>query len=368
MYEVIKAKARSIKIYQIPSKKQLDSAYMYISELKPVKKQAGSCRISEPLRRDAPASWRKPKENAIAVDDTPGPGSYNTPVIAHNKAPNFSLQQHPAKLLNKDNKFIILTQDDQTPEVGTYFKDGFFGWKPGVYPSYAFSSGNKNRNGIGIEKIADTPGPGNYYLPDRPRHSSILKGAKHIRPRLSGKKHVVKVPLVKEAEPEEICPKALVQNRQRKPIKPKLNRSAMEAYNPSLTLLEDTKSNIELDNKVRKEVKSMIENVLLIANNVSFNSHRDRFDRTTPRDTTPGPGHYNATTNKIERKVKAAVVPRREDRGKWVVNENQEERVGPGAYHKTSQWIEPSYNVTLPNNIIQKRQLHIIEKRTNILD
>jgi len=124
---------------------------------------------------------------------------------------------------------------------------------------------------------------------------------------------------------------------------------------------------IEFENKIqeRERNKDIIRNALLIANKIAFNSHKNRFESKSivKRDLTPGPGHYD-TINKIVRKNKGAqqIIPyQSEGRAQWVMNDK--EKLGPGLYYEDNEWIRPSYNVTMPNNVIYKRKEKIIQSR-----
>jgi len=333
--EAIKARARTIKIHQPPVMSDTNKLFKYIDEFKPIKKPI----YKKPLKKHSLLHHRKPIDNTNSTKSIlatiPGPGSYDILITDKSKTYTFSAQEYKSKILNKDNKFIIITQDDTIPEVGSYFKGNFFRWKTDSYPSYAFSKGDKSRNGIDIEKVADTPGPGNYNISDKISHKNTFK---FVKP-----KHTIVHDTVKES----ICNKLEV--REKKPIKPKFHTN--DHYYEKPNLLENTKieDNIEFEEKIRKakEAKEKIKNMRNIANNISFNSHRTKIIIT--RNITPGPGCYETS---ITKKVKAPLI----NKGKYITHKDNT----PGFYHKTAQWIKPSYNITIPNNIVHKIQQKLL--------
>ena len=113
-----------------------------------------------------------------------------------------------------------------------------------------------------------------------------------------------------------------------------------------------------------RKSKEIMQNALNIANMIAFNSHKTKeYKRCfiTPNKT-PGPGTYDEI-KESPRRVNHPLVLKDEDRSKWMKENNSKEKLGPGNYYKDSVWITPSYNVTMPNNIIYKRREKIIKEK-----
>ena len=158
-----------------------------------------------------------------------------------------------------------------------------------------------------------------------------------------------------------------------KPCKPKFDRSVMLADNTTKTIelfknIGSEEDNTEFENELqqRKKNKEIIKNALNIANKIAFNSHKNRFEDKTIiyHDATPGPGYYNTPNSKPTRnKAAMQVASQPEDRARWTAMDGETTKLGPGFYYENSTWIRPSYNITMPNNVIYKRKEQIIQSR-----
>lgn len=149
-----------------------------------------------------------------------------------------------------------------------------------------------------------------------------------------------------------------------KPCKPKFGRPVLP--NSSTVREVDMYKDYAIEEKPEGENevqqlqknKEIVRNALLIANKIAFNSHKNRFENKSivKRDFTPGPGYYNATKTIIKRNlgIKQTVPYQPEDRGQWAMAGS--DKLGPGLYYEDSEWIRPSYNVTMPNNVLYKKK------------
>ncbi len=113
-----------------------------------------------------------------------------------------------------------------------------------------------------------------------------------------------------------------------------------------------------------QKCKEIIQNALNLVNGIAFDSHARRFDpapREVP-DCTPGPGDYEVAAGiRLEKRVAPVAVLR-------VPEQPQNDKnVGPGSYFQDpSTLMRHSHNITIPNNVIQKRKEKLVREKLRI--
>ena len=106
-----------------------------------------------------------------------------------------------------------------------------------------------------------------------------------------------------------------------------------------------------------REVKEFCQCVYNTFKGIAFNSRSNRF-KYRNHDYTPGPGQYNEGDKLKNAGVKLPSASRETN---WATAQNKQ--VGPGTYFKEDSFIKPTYNVTLPHNILDKRREDLVQSK-----
>ena len=222
------------------------------------------------------------------------------------------------------------------------------------------------------ESIERTPGPGDYNVSAKEQPHSFQKsqpfGSKCPRFKEIHSQQIIST---EENESIEIRKKVnirnIMQRYKRCYYKSKVEKPFVLVEQPKVQksfAIEhiDHEMNVER----MKMAKETMKHVVNMMNKIAFNAHQSKVNARsfiTPKDT-PGPGYYDPSEISLKRiKNLQNINAHPEDRSKWL-RTSGDKIIGPGCYYKDSEWITPSYNITMPNNVICKRKKIIKEKST----
>ena len=140
-------------------------------------------------------------------------------------------------------------------------------------------------------------------------------------------------------------------------VKKKPQKEVVSEKNFAINMEENAQQHPIVYGQNAKEVKEFCQCVYNTFKGIAFNSRSNRF-KYRQHDFTPGPGQYQEGLKLKSAGVKILTAARDTN---WLVEHNKV--VGPGTYFKEESLVKPSYNVTLPHNILDKRREELVQSK-----
>lgn len=116
----------------------------------------------------------------------------------------------------------------------------------------------------------------------------------------------------------------------------------------------------------KEKVKSFIQNIVNSISGVAFNSHTERFKHNKKNlYRCPGPGEYTTIMNKLPILMKLPKYTQRFKDNYLFDGRKIDKNIkaAAGCYNCESSWIKKSFNISFPDNILDKRKENLLNMR-----